>query len=97
MESLLAGYLCVGLRDSSRVNGTSADDTVDATDCYTRSMSMSDAWRIEKALLMNERKDTVNDFTTLYKMYTSTTTTRRSRFTAREQKPPHILGGTSII
>ena len=74
MESLLAGYLCVGLRDSSRVNETSADDTVDATDCSTRSMSMSDAWRIEKALLMNERKDTVNDFTTLYKMYTNTTT-----------------------
>ena len=46
---------------------------------------------------MNERKDTVNDFTTLYKMYTSTTTTRKSRFTADEQKLPHFLGGTSII
>ena len=74
-----------------------ADDTVDATDCSTRSMSMSDVWRIGKALLMNERKDTVNDFTTLYKMYTSTTTTRKSRFTADEQKLPHFLGGTSII
>ena len=96
MESLLAGYLCVGLIDSSRVNGTSAD-IVDATDCSTRSMSMSDAWRIEKALLMNERKDTVNDFTTLYKMYTGTTTTRKSRFNAGEQKLPHFLDGTTII